>query len=125
MMTAERRIAIGFAAVRIAYAAALIVAPKQAGGPWLGEAVERGGARVAARALVARDALISVGLAVAASRGAPMRPWLAALVASDLADIGSTLADRDDLPDRAPAGTVLLAGGGAIAGAALYRVADE
>ena len=89
------------------------------------EAVERGGGRVAARALVARDAVLSVGLAVAASRRAPMRPWLAALVASDLADIGSTLADRDNLPDRAPAGTVALAGGGAIAGVALYRAADE
>ena len=53
-----------------------------------------------------------------------MRPWLAALVASDLADIGSTLADRDSLPEQSAPGTVVLAGAAAIAGMALYRAAD-
>lgn len=124
-MGTERQLTIGFAIGRIAYAGALIVAPTKAGGPWLGDAVERGGGRVAARALVARDALISTGLGVAAWRREPMRPWLAALVASDLADIGSTLADRDALPERSVPGTVVLAGAAAIAGAALYRAADE
>ncbi len=124
-MSTERRLTIGFAIGRIAYSAALIIAPGKAGGPWLGEAAERGGGRVAARALVARDALISAGLGFAAWRGEPMRPWLAALVASDLADIGSTLADRDHLPRHSAPGTVVLAGAAAIAGAALHRAADS
>jgi hypothetical protein len=124
-MSNERRLALGFAIGRIAYAAALIVAPRNAGGPWLGEAVERGGGRVAARALAARDGLISAGLGFAAWRGEPMRPWLAALVASDLADIGSTLADREHLPRQSAPGTVTVAGAAAIAGAALHRAADE
>lgn len=124
-MDTDRKLAIGFSVARIVYAGALIAAPKQAGGPWLGDAVERGGGRVAARALVARDALISAGLGVAAWRRGPMRPWLAVLVASDLADIASTLADRDDLPDRSAPGTVVLAGAGALAGVALYRSAGE
>lgn len=115
---------LGFAAARIAYAAALIVAPKAAGGPWLGDAVERGGGRVAARALVARDALIATGAGVGALRGQPVRPWLAACVASDFADIAATLADRSALPSRAPLGTVVLAGAAAAAGAALYATAD-
>ncbi len=124
-MGTERQLTIGFAIGRIAYAAAVIVAPKRAGGPWLGDTIERGGGRVAARALVARDALIATGLGVAAWRGEPMRPWLAALVASDLVDIGSTVVDRDDLPERSAPATVVLAGAAAIAGVALFRAVDE
>lgn len=119
------KLTAGFVFARIAYAVALIVAPKKAAGPWLGDAAERGGGRVAARAMVARDGLISVGLGVAAWRGEPMRPWLAVLVASDLSDIGSTLADRSNLPDRSAPATVAVAGAAALAGAALYRAADE
>ncbi len=119
-----RGLTIGFAAARIAYAAAVIVAPEKAAGPWLGEAVESGGGRVAARALVARDALIAVGFGIAAARGEPVRPWLAAVVASDVADIASTLADRDHLPEHSAPGTVVLAGAAAVVGIALYRAAD-
>ncbi len=121
----DRKLTIGFSIARIAYAAALIAAPKQFGGPWLGDAVERGGGRVAARALVTRDAAISVGLGAAAWRRGPARPWLAALVASDLADIAATLADRGDLPEHSVLGTAVVAGAGALAGAALYRAADQ
>ncbi len=119
-----RRLAIGFALGRVAYAAALIAAPGKVGGPWLGDAAERGGGRVAARALAARDGLISVGLGVAGAGERPIRPWLAALLASDLADIAATLADRGDLPKRSVPGTVVLAGAAAVAGAALLRTAE-
>jgi hypothetical protein len=124
-MSTAGKLAIAFAAGRVAYAAALIVAPRQAGGPWLGDAVERGGGRVAARALVARDALLALGLADAVHREASIRPWAAALIASDLADIAATLADRDELPDQAAAGTVAVAGGAALAAAALYANARD
>ena len=124
-MSTARKLAVGFAAARIAYSAALTVAPGRAAGPWLGSAVERGGGRVAARALVARDALISAGFGIAALRGTPARPWLAACVVSDLADIAATLADREHLPDGSAAGTVALAGGAALAGAALAGAIDD
>jgi hypothetical protein len=123
-MSTVSKLAVAFAASRVAYAAALIVAPRKAGRPWLGDAVERGGGRVAARALVARDAFLALGLADAAVRGNSIRPWAAALVASDLADIAATLADRGALPEQAGVGTVAVAGGAAIAGAALYAGAD-
>jgi len=122
--TDARGLTIGFAAARIAYAAAVIAAPEKAAGPWLGEAVESGGGRVAARALVARDALIAVGIGIAAARRVPVRPWLAAAVAGDVADIASTLADRDQLPDHSAPGTVVIAGAAAVVGIALYRAAD-
>jgi hypothetical protein len=119
-----RTLTIGFAAARVVYAGAVIAAPRAAAGPWLGGAVEGGGGRVAARALVARDAIISAGVAVAAQREAAVRPWLVACVASDLADIAATLADRDGLPARAATGTVALAGAAALAGAGLALAAD-
>ncbi len=118
---ADDRVAIGFAFARVAYAAALIAVPSKAGGPWLGDAIDGGGGRVAARALVARDGLVSVGLARAAWRREPLRPWLAVLVASDLADIGSTLAERANLPDHSAPGTVVLAGAAAVVGVVLFR----
>ena len=119
----SRTLTIGFAAARVAYAGAVIAAPRAAAGPWLGGAVEGGGGRVAARALVARDAIISAGVAVAARREAAVRPWLAACVASDLADIAATLADRDDLPDR-PQPAPWLAGAAVIAGLGVALAAD-
>jgi hypothetical protein len=119
-----RGLTIGFAATRIAYAAAVVIAPEKAAGPWLGEAVESGGGRAAVRALVARDALLSAGFGIAAACGEPVRPWLAAVVASDVADIASTLADRDHLPEHSAPGTVVLAGAAAVIGIALYCAAD-
>jgi len=119
-MDREGRLVAGFAAARIAYAAALIAAPRRFGGPWLGEAAAQGGGRVAARALVARDALIAAGAGASALHGAAVRPWLAACVAADIADIGATLADRGALPPKSAPGTVALAGAAAAAGAALY-----
>ncbi len=116
---------IGFAVGRVAYAAAVIAAPGPAAGMWLGKEVEGGGTRVAARALVARDAFLAIGLADAARRGGATRPWLAALIASDLTDIASTLADRDRLPKQAAPGTVIVAGAAAAIGVALFAAADE
>jgi hypothetical protein len=116
---------LGFAASRVAYAVAVAVAPSRAAGVWLGKEVESGGTRVAARALVARDAYLAVGLADAARRGGATRPWLAALIASDLSDIAATLADRKRLPKQAGPGTVIVAGSAAAMGAALFAAAEK
>jgi hypothetical protein len=120
-----KRLLTGFGIARIGYAVALIVAPRSVGRAWLGDAVDLSGGRVAARALVARDAFISVGLMVAASRDTPTRPWLAALIASDTADLVTTVSDSRDLPEKAAPGAIALAGSAALAGAALYCVADQ
>jgi hypothetical protein len=114
-----------FAVARIGYAGAMIAAPRRVGRPWLGDAVDLSGGRVAAKALVARDAVISAGFAIAAWRGSSARPWLAAVVASDIADILATVTDSDDLPDQAVPGAIAAAGSAALIGAALYRAADR
>lgn len=74
---------------------------------------------------MARDALLAAGFATAALRGDAVRPWLAACVVADGADIAATLADRTSLPPRSAAGTALLAGTAALCGAALYAAADR
>ncbi len=116
---------LGFAASRVAYAVAVVVAPGPTASVWLGDEVKGGGTRVAARALVARDAFLAIGLADASRRGAATRPWLAALIASDLSDIASTLADRKRLPKQAGPGVVVVAGAAAAIGAAFFAAADE
>lgn len=124
-MNRQQKFAAGFAAGRIAYALGLIAAPGKVGGMWLGEAAERGGGRVGARALAVRDAAIGAGVGIAAVREAPVRPWLAACIVSDAVDLAATLADRENLPELSVPGTVVVAGAAALTGAALLLAFDE
>jgi hypothetical protein len=110
-----------YAVSRILYGAGLLAAPRRVAASWLGDGLERAAGRVGARALGARDALMAAGLLDARRRGGDPLPWLAGLAASDLADIGATLADRDDLPDHAAPATVVVAGAFCAWGLALAR----
>ena len=120
-----KKLAIAFGISRIAYAVALLVAPKKAAGPWLGADAASGGGKVAARALAVRDGALGAGVAAAAATGSSMRPWLYACVASDLVDATATWLERDSLPERAGPATLVVAGGAAAAGAALASAVDE
>jgi hypothetical protein len=111
---------------RIAYGAALIVAPaKVAGNRWLGTGAREAAAQVSLRGLGAREVGLH-GLALAAFlRGAPVRPLLAASVAGDLTDIGSTALARDELPDGSAFATAAVAGGSALLTAVLAALAES
>ena len=113
-------VTIGYGALRIAYAVALLAAPARTTRPWLGTAPEQAGAGIAVRGLGARDLALSAGAVATAATGSSSRPWLAACAASDVADLAATLAaDGDQLPRRSKLGTVLAAGSFAALGAAL------
>ncbi len=99
-----------YAGARIAYGAALVADPRRTARNWLGDGLDHGSARVGARALGARDALLSAGLMQAHRREHDAFPWLVSLAASDLVDIGATVADRRDLPAHAAPATALVAG---------------
>ena len=114
-MAISRAPTTAFALARIAFGAGLIVAPQRVAAGWLAGDAKRPPTQVAARGLGARDVALAAGLVVAARR----RPWLAACVACDLADIASTLAAGDALPARARWGTVALAGTAAALAVAL------
>ena len=116
----NRRLVIGYAALRIVYAVALLIAPERTARPWLGDVAEEAGTTIAARGLGARDLVISSGVLASAASGRSARAWLAACAASDAVDLLATLvADGDRLPAKAKPGTVAAAGVFGAAAAAL------
>ena len=107
--------------LRVAYGAALIAAPARVTRRWLGPGAAAPAPQVALRGLGAREIALH-GLAIAAAlRGAPVRPYLAASIAGDLADIGATVGGRRGLPEGSATATVLVAGGSALTSAAVAR----
>jgi hypothetical protein len=111
-----------FALARLAYAGGLILRPERLAGPWLGDSAGGSGTQIALRGLAARDAALSAGVLVALGRRRSPRVWLLLGVLGDLADTAATLtAPAGDLPAHARVGTLALAGGSALLGAALAR----
>jgi hypothetical protein len=110
---------------RIAYGLALLVAPgKVAGNRWLGPGARQPAATVALRGLGAREVAVH-GIALATlARGGPVRPWLAASIAGDIADVGAAVISRDGLPDGSATATTAVAGGSAALTAAVAAALD-
>jgi hypothetical protein len=102
------------AAGRIGFGLALIVSPGRLTASWLGGDAGRPGTRVVTRWLGARDLALGAGaLAVPDSQ---LRPWVAAAIVADTADLVATVVAGDSLP---LAGRVLVgavASGGAAFG---------
>lgn len=109
-----KRAAAALLGFRVAYGAALLIAPgKVAGNRWLGPGAHQPAATVALRGLGAREVAVH-GIALAAlAKDKPVRPFLLASFLGDLADIGAAVASRDGLPDNSPVATAAVAGGSA------------
>jgi len=118
------RSATVFAAGRVAYATALLCAPARMATGWVGEEAARGPGTIGLRGLAGRDLLASGGALVALRRGRPARAWMLACAVGDLTDTAATLAVTEGLPPRSRWGTVALAGGAALVGAALAARLD-
>jgi hypothetical protein len=121
-----KRAATALLTFRIAYGLALLIAPgKVAGNRWLGPAANQPAATVALRGLGAREVAVH-GIALAElTRGAPVRPYLAASILGDLADITAAFASREGLPDGSPTATAAVAGASAALTAAVAAGLDE
>jgi len=112
--------AVGVLCLRVAWCVAAARRPGASLHRWVGEAAESQGGGIALRALLLRSAIVDAAGVLAALRGLPLRPWLLASVAGDLADLTATLAaDGDALPARARPLGALTAGGAAALTAAL------
>jgi len=100
---------------RIAYGAALAVAPRRAAGAWLGAHADDPGAQVALRGLGVRDlALGAGGLIALRERGRrDAAVWMVAQAAADATDLVSTLLARRHLTGRAVRAAVAIAGAAA------------
>ena len=101
---------------RVVVGAGLTLAPRVAGGGWMGRDSARPATQVAIRALGARDLAIGLGTAYTAGQGYGARPWLLAGVLADAADLAATLRARDHLPAPAAAAVGLVAGGSTLLG---------
>ncbi|HJZ38483.1 MAG TPA: hypothetical protein VJ204_19590 [Solirubrobacterales bacterium] len=125
-MSGRRSIAATVLGFRVAYGVALVIAPgKVAGNRWLGPGARTPAATVALRGLGAREiAVHGIALGLLA-RGGAVRPWLAASVAGDVADVLSAFASRDGLPDGSSTATAAVAGGSAVLTAAVAAALDE
>lgn len=124
MPASSRTATLAVLTLRVAYGAALIAVPERLTRRWLGPAAAEPATQVALRGLGAREVALH-GLAIAAAlRGAPVRPYLAASIAGDFADIGATLAARG-LPEGSAPATVVVAGGSALISAAVGLAAER
>jgi predicted lipoprotein len=123
-MDRARQATVALAGLRIAYGAALAAAPVRTARPWIGPAADLPATRVAVRRLGAREVLLHAGALAAALTGAPVRPWLLASIGGDCADIASTFAARDGVPDGAPRRTLSVAGASAALTVAAYAAVD-
>lgn len=117
-------VAKALAGTRIAIGLALFVAPARAGRPWIGDAVDDDGTRMATRGLGARDVALGVGMLAALEAGAPVRRWIEAGAAADLGDAAASALSHRGRPAPIVAGSILVAGGAAALGTYLRRVLD-
>jgi hypothetical protein len=112
------------AAGRVAMGVGLMLAPARIGGAWVGSVGERPEAQVITAAVGARDLGIGAGVLVALAQGSGARPWIAAGVVADAADLVATLRGRGALPPRAVAGVAVIAAGSVAFGLRALRSVD-
>jgi hypothetical protein len=120
-----RTATIAVLGLRVAYGVALIAAPERLALRWLGPAAGTPPTQVALRGLGAREIVVHGAAIAAAMRDLPLRPFLAASVTGDLADIAATVAGRRGLPDGAAPATLVVAGGSALLTAALAAAIER
>ena len=111
--------------LRVAYGAGLIVAPERLTRRWLGPAAGAPPTQVPLRGMGAREIVVHGAAIAAALNDLPLRPFLAASAAGDLADILATVAGRDGLPKGSAPATLAVAGGSALLTAALAAAVDR
>lgn len=86
------------AAVRTLVGVALLLAPGPLGRLWIGEVADRPEVRVAIRGFGVREVGIGLGALSALRHDAPVRGWIEAGVAADLADAAGALVGSRHLP---------------------------
>jgi hypothetical protein len=112
-----RDAARAYAAGRVAFGVALLVAPRALGRVWLGRPANTPAGGVALRALGVRDLVIG-GIALHTVDHPEVGPrWQRTCAAADAVDLAATIAARDALPPVGSALVVGMAAAGAATGA--------
>src|SRR3954470_8265084 len=124
-MSRGRAAAVAVAGLRIAYGAALVLAPASTGSKWIGRDGRGRASGVPRRALGARGGARPAGATAAAVRGEPVRPWFLASMLGDFTDMVATAAAAGEVPDDAPMKTFAVAGGSALLSGVLVAALDR
>jgi hypothetical protein len=111
-----RSAARALAAGRIAFGAALLLAPRLVARRWLGELAERPAVLALARSIGIRDLVMGMIALHTVDRPAVGPRWQATCAVVDTTDLLVTVAARADLPAAGVRNTSLVAGGAAAAG---------
>jgi hypothetical protein len=119
----DAQLAITLARARIGIGVTLVLAPGISARMMSGRKAA-GIEPLLTRMLGARDMLLGLGTVIAVDRGAPVRGWIEASAASDVADSLACLLARSRMSSGAFSATVALASGSAIACAYLSRRLD-
>ena len=106
------------AAGRIGFGLALIVSPERMTALWLGGDAGRAGTRVGTRGLGARD--LALGAGALAATESELRPWVAAAILADTADLVATVAAGKSLPLAGRLLVAAVASGGAALGVVAF-----
>jgi hypothetical protein len=119
----DAQLALGLARARIGIGLTLMVAPGTSARMLSGRKAA-GIEPLLTRMLGARDLMLGLGTVIALDRGAPVRGWIEASAASDVADCLSSVLAKKRMSAHAFSATVGLAAGSAAAGAYLSRRLD-
>jgi hypothetical protein len=119
-----RDLAVSLARARIAIGVVSLVAPGFVGRAMTGRAGSKGGTRLFARMVGARDLGLGLGVVIALDRGAPVRGWLEASAVVDGIDTAACLLARDHIRTSVFPGAVGLAAAGALLSAWLAAQLD-
>jgi hypothetical protein len=125
-MTRSAPATSAFSLSRFAFGAGLLAAPGKVGARWIGDDAARDPVKIVIRGLGARDVALAAGALICRNDPDRLATWLSMTIVSDLCDMAATLAvPSDSLPPNARWGTVAVAGGAALAGAALLAAAKS
>lgn len=119
----DAKLALTLARARIGIGITLVLAPGLSARMLSGRKAA-GVEPLLTRMLGARDLMLGMGTVIALDRGAPVRGWVEASSASDVADSLACLLARSRMSSRAFSATVVIAAGSAAAGAYLSKRLD-
>ncbi len=111
--------------LRIGYGVGLVAVPAKLAERWLGSAALAAPTQVPLRGMGTREVVLHAAVLLAAIRGGPLRPWLAASIAGDLTDVIATAVGREELPAGAALATLMVGGGSALISAGLAAAVDR
>ena len=111
-----------YAAGRLGFGAAAMLAPGRVGALLLGPEGHSDPIRPLMASYGTRDVLLGAGLVHALAADRSPRPWLAAGCAADVLDVAVQLKEREAIPDDKLVPGLLFAGLAAVAGGVLLKL---